>query len=150
MSIIGYAAVEGIFLDIPQFLRGLGLCLDKPDGPALRLTQEMYDEVERLPDPNDPTEMVDEYYKSWWMQSEHCSTDEPPLVEIYAAIQFHMEKVSFLAINIRSYLTRRLGPSLERLEVRTHCTHGFPHLLLLRLLSHTHADQKSASNGSWP
>ena len=95
MSIVGYAAADGIFLDLPPFLRGLAQSLNGPDCPGLRLSQEMYDEVQRLRDLEDPTEIVDEYYQAWWTQSEHCNTIQPPLVDMWAAIQFHKTKVSF-------------------------------------------------------
>lgn len=95
MSIVGYAVSDGIFLDIPPFLRGLAQCLFGAEGSGFRLSKEMYKELQRVPDPEDPTEIIDEYYQAWWMESENCSTVQPPLVDMSQAIKFHVARVSF-------------------------------------------------------
>jgi hypothetical protein len=109
MSIVGYAAAVGIFLDIHPFLRGLAQCLQGPDGPGIQLSREMQDEVERMTDPDDPTEIVEEYYEAWWMHSKDWKVIEPPLVEVWPAIKFHTDKVRFWSMYFWTYLTE---PSL--------------------------------------
>ena len=69
MSIVGYTAALGVFLDIHPFLHGLSKCLDGPDGPKCQLSQEMYAEVDCMPNPQDLTEIMPEYYQAWWTQS---------------------------------------------------------------------------------
>jgi hypothetical protein len=94
MSIVGYAAASGIFLDIHPFLRALAQTLNNPEGLELRLSGGMYAEVERVHDPEDATEQVAEYYQAWWKRHFHWKTESPVLVDMWAAIDFHTAKVS--------------------------------------------------------
>jgi hypothetical protein len=106
MSIVGYAAASGIFLDIHPFLRGLAQSLDSADGPELQLSPKMYAEVDRIPDFEDPTKMVDLYYDAWWTQSKHWKTSPPVLVDKFAAMEFHVQKVSLMKMYFLTHLTR--------------------------------------------
>ena len=94
MSIVGYATASGIFLDIHPFLHALAQLLDRPEGVELRLSEEMYAEIERVRDPEDATEQVAEYYQAWWKQHSHWRTEPLVLVDKWAAIDFHAAKVS--------------------------------------------------------
>ena len=95
MSIVGYTAASGVFLDIHPFLHGLAKCLDGPDGPELQLSQEMYAKVDCMPDPQDPTEIMPEYYQAWCTQSKDWKSFPPPLVDKWDVKKFHVERVSF-------------------------------------------------------
>ena len=81
MLIVRYAAASGIFLDIHPFLCVLAQSLDRPKGVELRLSEEMYAEVECVRDPEDVTEQVAEYYQAWWKQHSHWRTEPLVLVD---------------------------------------------------------------------
>jgi len=66
MSIVGHTAARGEFLDILPFLRGVTVALDGEDGPKMELSHSMYEEIHHLPDPEDLTKMVEQYYHDWW------------------------------------------------------------------------------------
>ena len=95
MSIVGYATASGVFLDIHPFLCGLTKCLDGLDGHKLQHSQEMYAEVDCMPDPQDLTEIMPEYYQAWWTQSKDWKSFPLPLVDKWDVIKFHVERVSF-------------------------------------------------------
>jgi hypothetical protein len=95
MSIVGYTAAQGVFLDIPPLLRGLAQSLFWPCGPKIRLSKEMNDEVKRMPDPEDATEMVEEYDQAWWTESQNWQTTQPPLLDLWPALEFHITRVRF-------------------------------------------------------
>lgn len=94
MSIIGYAAALGRFLEIHPFLQGLAQGLDGNEGPELRLSKKLYAELERTPDPTDPTEKVAEYSQAWWTWHEQWETKPPTLVDRWAGLAYHIKKVS--------------------------------------------------------
>jgi len=98
MSIVGYAAASGIFLDIHPLLRGLAQSLDGPEGLEIRFSEEMSAEVKRVPDPEDATEQVTDYHQAWWKQHSHWKTEPLVLVDKWAALEFHKEKVSLFRI----------------------------------------------------
>ena len=82
MSIVGYAAASGIFLDIHLFLCALAQMLNRPKGLVLQLLGEMYAKVEHVHDPEDATEQVAEYYQAWWKQHFHWKTEPLVLVDM--------------------------------------------------------------------
>lgn len=90
MSIVGYAAAQGIFLDIHPLLRALAQSLQLEDGSKVRLSTEMLEEVKRMPDPEDATEIIKEYYQAWWTQSQDWKMREPPVVDMWTAVESHI------------------------------------------------------------
>ena len=82
MAIVGHAAASmNIFLDIPLFLQGLAQSMGDPDGPRIQFSKQMWEEIERTPDPQDPTEMVDEYYDDWWNHDTEWQTRRQVMVD---------------------------------------------------------------------
>lgn len=106
MSIVGYAAASGRFLDIHPFLRGLAQGLDGDEGPEIELSKEMYAELDRVPDLEDPTEKVAEYYEAWWTWNRQWKTMPPVLVNRWIGLDFHRQKVSLFRMCLRVDLIR--------------------------------------------
>jgi len=94
MSIVGYAAASGRFLEVHPFLRGLAQGLDGDEGPPIQLSKKLYAELERVRDVQDPTEIVDEYFQAWWTWHAKYKTRPPILVDRFPAMKFHLSKVS--------------------------------------------------------
>jgi len=115
MSIIGYAAASGTFLDIHPFLRGLAQGLNGDEGPEIRLSPELYAELERVPDPEDPTEKVEEYFQAWWTWNKQWKTRAPVLVNRWVALDFHTKKVSLFRMCLCAQLTR---PDIQYGKIR--------------------------------
>ena len=107
MSIVGHAAARGEFLDIPPFLRGVAVALAGEDGPKIVLSRSMYEEIHRLPDGEDPTEKVAEYYHDWWNRWNNWPHEVQVMVDYRAAFTFHCKKVSFCLLDDWSLL---IGP----------------------------------------
>ncbi|KAF8808472.1 hypothetical protein BYT27DRAFT_7255581 [Phlegmacium glaucopus] len=67
MANVGYtAAYFNIFLNIPNFLQGLSQSIHPNGSLEFMLSNAMWQEIEHVPDPQDPTEVVEEYYHDWW------------------------------------------------------------------------------------
>jgi len=95
MAIVGYAAASmNIFLDIPLFLRGLAQSMSDPDGPQIQFSKKMWEEIERIPDLQDPTKMVDHYYHDWWNHDTKWQTYSQVPVDREKAFIWHIQKVS--------------------------------------------------------
>jgi len=100
MSIVGHAAARGEFLDIPPFLRGVAVALAGEDGPKIELSRSMYEEIHRLPDKEDPTEIVDEYFYDWWNRWSNYPNEVQVMVDYRAGFRFHGNKVSFCLLDV--------------------------------------------------
>lgn len=94
MAVVGYAAASGRFLEVHPFLRGVAQSLETNDGSRIALSNTMYNEVERVRDVEDPTEIVDEYNQAWWTWHENWRTQPPVMVDRWAGLEFHFKKVS--------------------------------------------------------
>jgi len=97
MAIVGHtAATMNIFLDIPRLIRGLAQSMYKEEGPVFQLSPSMAAEMERVPDPSDPTEMVDHYYHDWWNHDAKWQTQPQVMVDRDKAFMWHLQKVSLI------------------------------------------------------
>ena len=97
MAIVGNAAAAtNIFLDIPRLIRGLAQSMYKAEGPEFQLSSSMTTEIDRMPDPSDPTEMVDYYYHDWWNHNKKWKTQPQVMVDREKAFMWHIQKVSLI------------------------------------------------------
>ena len=95
MAIVGHAAASvNIFLDIPIWLRGLAQSMHDQGGRRIQFSQQMFDEIERMPDPEDPTEMVDRYYDDWWNRDTKWLDNPQVAVNREEAFKWHVQRVS--------------------------------------------------------
>jgi len=115
MSIVRHAAARGEFLDIPLFLHGVTVALDGEDGLKMELSHSMYEEIHRFPNPEDLTEMVEQYYHDWWSQWSNWWNETQVMVDYWAAFKFHGKKVSFHLLDDDSLL---IGPDLQFGKIR--------------------------------
>jgi hypothetical protein len=97
MAIVGYAnAAMNIFLDIPRLIRGLAQSMYGEEGPAFQLSATMMAEIDRMPDPSDPTEMVDHYWHDWWNHDNNWKTQPQVMVDRDKAFMWHLQKASLI------------------------------------------------------
>jgi len=96
MALVGHATSSGIFVDIPILLRGLSQSMVGQLGPHFKLvlSLDMWTELQRIKDPNDPTEVVAEYIGDWWNKNDEWETVEHDLLDLEAAFGFHLDLVS--------------------------------------------------------
>jgi hypothetical protein len=95
MAIVGHAsAALNVFIDIPPILRAVSQSMLGRSGPNFKISRRLFDELDRNPDPQDPTERVDEYYHDWWNQDSKWRTTPQSMVDVDAAFEFHVKKVS--------------------------------------------------------
>ncbi|KAF8816370.1 hypothetical protein BYT27DRAFT_7208516 [Phlegmacium glaucopus] len=100
MGIIGYnAAYYNIFLDIPNFLRGLSQSIHSNGGPEFTLSKAMWQEIEHIPDPQDPTEVFEEYYNDWWNREDQWQSHPQVQVDGEKAFSWHIFKYGALRPN---------------------------------------------------
>ncbi|KAF8816372.1 hypothetical protein BYT27DRAFT_7248439 [Phlegmacium glaucopus] len=100
MGIIGYnAAYYNIFLDIPNFLRGLSQSIHSNGGPEFTLSKAMWQEIEHIPDPQDPTEVFEEYYNDWWNREDQWQSHPQVRVDGEKAFSWHIFKYGALQLN---------------------------------------------------
>ena len=99
LSIIRNAMTSNIYLDIPPFLCGIQTSFEgiTPDD-KMELSREMRIELQRMPDPGDPTEMLDEYYNAWWTKSANWKNVPHHLVDVDVAFHAYAQKVSCIPV----------------------------------------------------
>jgi hypothetical protein len=104
MAIVGHAAATmNIFLDVPRILRALAQSMNKQEGPAFQLSPLMTAEIDRMPDPLDPTEMVDYYYHDWWNHDAKWKTQPQVMVDREKAFMCHIQRVSLIISPSRQF-----------------------------------------------
>ncbi|KAF8154788.1 hypothetical protein B0H34DRAFT_809289 [Crassisporium funariophilum] len=96
MAIVGYAAASGRFIEVHPFLRGLAQGLDRDEGPKIWISRTLHDELYRVRDVRDPTEIVDEYYEPWWTWHKKYKTEPPIMVNRWDALNFHIKKYGLI------------------------------------------------------
>jgi hypothetical protein len=66
MAHVGHSVARfNIFLDIPTLLRSLSQSLHGKEGPEMKITLKLLDEI-KLYDPLDPTHVYEQYFGNWW------------------------------------------------------------------------------------
>ncbi|KAF8810597.1 hypothetical protein BYT27DRAFT_7253582 [Phlegmacium glaucopus] len=99
MAIVGHAAAStNIFLDIPILLRGLSQCMYHQLPGEIQFSKGMWEEIERVPDPHDPTEIFDEYYNDWWNKDNEWQTHQIT-VDPEKAFKWHIYKVKHFSLH---------------------------------------------------
>ena len=58
----------------------------------------MHIELQHMPDPGDPTEMLDEYYNAWWTKSANWKNVLHRLVDVDVAFHVYAQKVSCISV----------------------------------------------------
>ncbi|KAF8816200.1 hypothetical protein BYT27DRAFT_7248507 [Phlegmacium glaucopus] len=77
MAVVGHAAMStNIFLDISILLRGLSQCMYYQRPGEIQFSKRMWEEIEHVPDPHDPTEIFNEYYNDWWNKDNEWQTHQ--------------------------------------------------------------------------
>lgn len=97
LALAGDAMTSNIYLDIPPLIRGLQHCFAaaSPQATQMRLDQEMLTMLrDIIPDPRDPSSLVKEYTHAWWTQANEGEMKVHQLLDVHAAFEFHIEKVS--------------------------------------------------------
>jgi hypothetical protein len=138
MAIVGHtAASKNIFLDILFFLRGLSQSMYGEAPAEIMFTKRIWEEIERVPDRHDPTEILDEYYDDWWNKDSEWQTRPVIMVDQDKAFRWHIQKVRLKSFSLSPDLVDNLPiGSMENfgetsVPNRSMAPHHRPQLLLL-------------------
>ncbi|KAF8809994.1 hypothetical protein BYT27DRAFT_7253966 [Phlegmacium glaucopus] len=121
MAIVGHAAAStNIFLDIPILLRGLSQCMYHQLPGEIQFSKGMWEEIERVPDPHDPTEIFDEYYNDWWNKDDEWQTHQIT-VDPEKAFKWHIYKYGKIRGNKCPELPKGSPPPTTTTTSTTSC-----------------------------
>ncbi|KAF8801185.1 hypothetical protein BYT27DRAFT_7262222 [Phlegmacium glaucopus] len=100
MANVGYtASYFNIFLDIPNFLQGLSQSIHPNGSLEFTLSKAMWQEIECVPDPQDLTEAVEEYYHNWWNREDQWQNYPQVRVDGEEAFSWHILKYGHIWAN---------------------------------------------------